>query len=147
MKLNTGSNGQFLQKKEMINIVPMHIQIFYIYIYIYYICFVYVFYNTIAKRDVGSTILTTQSKSASAISQHAMDQQGSPYNSGLEYLPYSYDCKEINICLLLADKQPTAVLFYVFKITFSVSLLSCNMRTKKNMLELLQKFEFGVGIV
>ena len=75
------------------------------------------------KRDAENPILNTLSKTTSAISQHPRNQQVSAYNHSFELSIHSYDCKQIPVNLLHAEKMTEVALLNVFRIGFPAYLL------------------------
>ena len=64
-------------------------------------------------------------------SQHARGQQVPAYNRSFVSIIQSYDCKQVPVGLLHAEKVTEVVLLNVFRIGFPASLLLHYFNTKK----------------
>ena len=63
----------------------------------------------------------TLRKAIQQFSQHARIQQVSGYNFSFVFIIQSYDCKQLPVGLLHAEKTDKVVLINVFRIGFPVS--------------------------
>ena len=79
--------------------------------------------DLINKRDAGNPILNTLGIGNLSISEHARYQQVSAYNCSFVLIIQSYDCNQVPIGLLHAEKMAEVVLLNVFRIGFPVFLL------------------------
>ena len=72
---------------------------------------------------LGTLFLIHRVELIQPVSQHARDQEVSAYNRSFVLNIQSYNCKQVPVGLLHAEKMAKVVILNVFRIGFPLSLL------------------------